>query len=144
MATSRWGRFFGRGRDDERPAETVPPAYTGIGAPRAYDAPAGAPGYGTAGYGMTPMRTPYEEAVRERRAADHKVAEFERFDAQLSVQIHAAQQAERHEYVRELLSRQRSVRSRLEEAELRRNRLVAREDELGASLPPGQAPSGRR
>ncbi|GAA4774769.1 hypothetical protein GCM10023200_04060 [Actinomycetospora chlora] len=135
MATSRWGRFFGRGRDDDRTADTAPPAYTGIGAPRAYEAPTGAPGHGTAGYGVTPMRTPYEEAVRQRKAADHQVAEFERFDAKLTAQIHAAQQAERHEYVRELLSRQRSVRSRLEEAELRRNRLVAAEDEAGASLP---------
>ena len=85
---SRLARLFGRGQDD-RAAETAPPAYSGVGAPREYAPPSGAPGHGTAPYGPTPMRTPYEEAVRRRRAADHQVAEFERFDAKLSAQIHA-------------------------------------------------------
>ena len=49
MATSRLGRLFGRGRD-ERADDGAPPAYTGIGAPRQYDPPPGAPGHGTAGY----------------------------------------------------------------------------------------------
>ncbi|GAA4881838.1 hypothetical protein [Actinomycetospora straminea] len=125
---SRLARLFGR-RNEDRTAETSPPAYTGVGAPREYAPPSGAPGHGTAPYGPTPVRTPYEEAVRRRRAADHHVAEYERFDARLSAQIHEAQQAERTDYVRELLSRQQSVRARLEEATLLRNRLLAAEQE---------------
>lgn len=139
MATSRLGRLFGRGRD-EQAVETVPPAYTGVGAPRPYDPPPGAPGHGTAGYGTPPAaptgvvtRAQYEEAVRRRREADQHVEVFERFDAKLSEQIHEATQAGRTDYVRELLSRQRSVRARLEEATMRRNRLRGVEDEFDAA-----------
>src|SRR3954468_4462533 len=56
MATSRLGRLFGRGRD-ERADDGTPPAYTGIGAPRQYDPPPGAPGHGTAGYQSEPAST---------------------------------------------------------------------------------------
>jgi hypothetical protein len=174
MATSRLGRLFGRGRDD-RADDTAPPAYTGIGAPRQYDPPPGAPGHGTAGYqsepasttthvparpappaqsgprpaspyGSAPVvtRAQYDEAFRSRRAADQQVGVLERFDAKLSAQIHEATEAGRHEYVRELLSRQRAVRSRLEEATLRRNRLQRTEEDLGASLPRGDATTWRR
>lgn len=159
MATSRLGRLFGRrsgtGRDD-RAVETAPPAYTGVGAPRPYDAPPGAPGHGTAGYGPTATapspsgqasvvtRAQYEEAVRRRRGADQQVEVLERFDAKLTEQVHQATEAERHDYVRELLSRQRSVRSRLEEATLRRNRLRETEEELGASLPRDDVSAVRR
>ncbi|MDD7938049.1 hypothetical protein PHK61_06405 [Actinomycetospora lutea] len=140
MATSRLGRFFGRGRD-ARAVGTVPPAYTGVGAPRPYDPPPGAPGHGTAGYGTPPPPTPagvvtraqYDEAVRRRREADQHVGVFERFDAKLSEQIHEATEAGRTDYVRELLSRQRSVRARLEEATMRRNRLLGVEEEYGAA-----------
>jgi len=142
MATSRLGRLFGRGRD-EHAVDTAPPEYTGVGAPRRYDPPPGAPGHGTAGYGQRPMRTQYDEAVRRRHAADHQVGVFERYDAKLSHQIHEATEAERHDYVRELLSRQRAVRSRLEEATLRRNRLHTIEEELGASLPAEDEPGPR-
>jgi hypothetical protein len=179
MATSRLGRLFGRGRD-ERADDGTPPAYTGIGAPRQYDPPPGAPGHGTAGYRAGPAstttyvparptppaqsappavprpapspdgqaavvtRAQYDEAFRSRRAADQQVGVLERFDAKLSAQIHEATEAGRHEYVRELLSRQRAVRSRLEEAELRRNRLQRTEEELGASLPREDATTWRR
>ena len=139
MATSRLGRFFGRGRDAQA-VETAPPAYTGVGAPRPYDPPPGAPGHGIAGYGTPPPPTPagvvtraqYEEAVRRRRDADQHVEVFERFDAKLSEQIHHATEAGRTDYVRELLSRQRSVRARLEEATMRRNRLLAVEEAYAA------------
>lgn len=155
MATSRLSRLFGRrsgAGGDDRAAETAPPAYTGVGAPRLYDPPPGAPGHGTAGYGPPRQDPPapvvtraqYEEAARRRRAADQQVDVFERFDAKLSEQIHHATEAERYDYVRELLSRQRGVRSRLEEATLRRNRLRAAEDELGASLPAHEVPAARR
>ncbi|MHC1562939.1 hypothetical protein ACR9E3_28605 [Actinomycetospora sp. C-140] len=149
MAGSRLGRLFGRGRDD-RAADTAPPEYTGIGAPRPYDAPRGAPGHGLAGYGQSvppprpaSPRTRYDEAARHRRDADQQVGVLERFDAKLSHQIHEATQEERFDYVRELLSRQRAVRSRLEEATMRRNRLLAREEELGADRAGGTAGWGR-
>lgn len=137
MATSRLGRLFGRGRDEA--VETRPPAYTGVGAPRPYDPPPGAPGHGIAGYGTPPPPVPrgvvtraqYEEAVRRRREADQQVGVFERFDAKLSDQIHRATEEGRTDYVRELLSRQRSVRARLEEATMRRNRLLTTEESFG-------------
>ncbi|PVZ09990.1 hypothetical protein [Actinomycetospora cinnamomea] len=169
MATSRWGRLFGRGSRagrDDRATDTTPPAYTGIGAPRPYDPPPGAPGppppagpaaprladpaptrVGPPVPGPRPAPSPYEhastvtraqydEAVRRRRAADQQVGVFERFEAKLTEQIHHATEQERHDYVRELLSRRIAVRSRLEEATLRRNRLLEREQELGAGLAP--------
>ncbi|MEJ2888537.1 hypothetical protein [Actinomycetospora aeridis] len=141
MATSRLGRFFGRRDHDDRTADTAPPAYTGIGAPRAYDPPPGAPGHGTAGYGRPAPATPvgvvtraqYDDAVRRRREADQQVGVFERFDAKLSEQIHQATEEGRDDYVRELLSRQRAVRARLEETTMRRNRLLGTEQQLGAA-----------
>ncbi|MEJ2863124.1 hypothetical protein [Actinomycetospora flava] len=140
MASSRLGRFFGRGQDDGA-VDTAPPEYTGVGAPRQYDAPPGAPGHGTAGYGPPAPRTPvgvvtwaqYEDAVRRRREADQQVGVFERFDAKLSEQIHEATEESRTDYVRELLSRQRAVRARLEESIVRRNRLLGTEEELRAA-----------
>jgi hypothetical protein len=143
MATSFLGRLFGRGRDDTA-ADTAPPEYTGVGAARGYDPPPGAPGHDTLHRGQSP-RSRYEEAVRERKVAEHQVKEFERYDAKLTQQLHEATEAERTDYVRELLSRQRAVRARLEEATLRRNRLVRTEQELGAArpAPPAlDAPSG--
>jgi hypothetical protein len=156
MATSRWGRFFGRG---EQESDTTPPAYTGIGAPRPYDPPPGSPGPGAPAPAPTrqmppaPARVPgprsapspyeyrpvvtraqYEQAARQRRDADQKVGVFERFDAKLTAQIHEATEAGRNDYVRELVSRRISVRSRLEEATLRRNRLVRTEEELAQGL----------
>jgi hypothetical protein len=180
MATSRLARLFGR--KDDREADTAPPAYTGIGAPRQYEPPPGAPGHGTAGYrpgpasptayvparpgppassarpaapAPSPAPSPYEhapvvtrarydEAARRRRAADQQVEVLERQDAKLTAQIHAATEQERHDYVRELVSRRIAVRSRLEESTLRRNRLQQTEDELGAGLAAYDAPSGRR
>jgi hypothetical protein len=173
MATSRLARLFGR--KDDREADTAPPAYTGIGAPRPYDPPVGAPGAppapagppaprladtlqgapreaptrvgptvpgGRSGPGPSPYehapvvtRARYDEAVRRRRAADQQVGVLERQDAKLTGQIHAATHQERHDYVRELVSRRIAVRSRLEESTLRRNRLQQTEDELGAGLP---------
>ncbi|GAA4907921.1 hypothetical protein EV188_107205 [Actinomycetospora succinea] len=140
MATSRLGRFFGRGRDQQAD-DTAPPAYTGVGAPRPYDPPPGAPGHGIGGYGASAPRPPvgvvtraqYDEAVRKRREADQHVEWFERFDAKLSEQIHHATEEGRTDYVRELLSRQRAVRARLEEAEMRRNRLRDVEEQLGVA-----------
>jgi hypothetical protein len=169
MATSRLARLFGR--KDDRGADPAPPAYTGIGAPRPYDPPMGAPGSPPPPAGppaprladapreaptrVGPAPSPYEhapvvtgarydEAVRRRRAADQQVEVLERQDAKLTAQIHAATEQERHDYVRELVSRRIAVRSRLEESVLRRNRLQQTEDELGASLAPYDAPSGQR
>jgi hypothetical protein len=175
MATSRLARLFGR--KDDREADTAPPAYTGIGAPRQYEPPPGAPGHGTAGYQPRPAgpttsvpappgpsapsarppapaspyehapvvtRARYDEAARRRRAADQQVGVLERQDAKLTAQIHAATEQERHDYVRELVSRRIAVRSRLEESTLRRNRLQQTEDELGAGLAASDAPSGQR
>jgi hypothetical protein len=176
MATSRLARLFGR-RDD-READTAPPGYTGIGAPRQYEPPPGAPGHGTAGYQPGPAspttyvparpgppapsvrppapapspyehapvvtRARYDEAARRRRAADQQVELLERQDAKLTAQIHAATEQERHDYVRELVSRRIAVRSRLEESTLRRNRLRQTEDELGAGLASYDAPPGQR
>lgn len=148
MATSRLARLFGR--KDDREADTAPPAYTGIGAPRQYEPPPGAPGNGTAGYQAGPTspttyvparpgppapsarppapapspyehapvvtRAQYDEAARRRRAADQQVEILERQDAKLTAQIHAATEQERHDYVRELVSRRiacaRASRSR--------------------------------
>lgn len=160
MATSRLGRFFGRDHD-EREADTAPPAYTGVGAPRPYDPPPGAPGAPapvaapTRQMPPTPVPRPapsphgsvtpaqHEQAGRERRAADQQVGVFERFDAKLTAQIHQATEAERYDYVRELLSRRIAVRSRLEEATLRRNRLVQTEEDLARGLD-AQTARGRR
>jgi hypothetical protein len=151
MATSRLRRLFGRDHD-ERGADTAPPAYTGVGAPRPYDPPPGAPGapapVAQPTRQMPPAQVPrpapsphgsvtpaqYERAGRARRAADQQVGVFERFDAKLTAQIHEATEAERYDYVRELLSRRIAVRSRLEEATLRRNRLVQTEEDLARSL----------
>ena len=112
MATSRLGRFFGRDHD-EREADTAPPAYTGVGAPRPYDPPPGAPGapapVAAPTRQMPPAPVPrpapsphgsvtpaqHEQAGRERRAADQQVGVFERFDAKLTAQIHQATEAER-------------------------------------------------
>ncbi|WP_433784005.1 hypothetical protein ACQPX6_27955 [Actinomycetospora sp. CA-101289] len=179
MATSRLARLFGR--KDDREADTAPPAYTGIGAPRQYEPPPGAPGHGTAGYRPGPAATTtyvparpgppaptarppapaprpfspqehapvvtrarYDETARRRHAADQQVGILERQDAKLTAQIHTAQEQERHDYVRELVSRRIAVRSRLEESTLRRNRLQETEDELGAGLASYDAPSGPR
>lgn len=169
MAASRLARLFGR--KDDRGADTAPPAYTGIGAPRPYDPPMGAAGSPPPPAGppaprladppreaptrVGPAPSPdehapvvtrarYDEAVRRRRAADQQVGILERQDAKLTEQIHAATEQERHDYVRELVSRRIAVRSRLEESTLRRNRLQQTEDELGAGLPAHDAPSGRR
>ena len=168
MAASRLARLFGR--KDDRGPDTAPPAYTGIGAPRPYDPPMGAPGSppppagppaprladppreaptrvgpAPSPYGHAPVvtRARYDEAVRRRRAADQQVGILERQDAKLTEQIHAATEQERHDYVRELVSRRIAVRSRLEESTLRRNRLQQTEDELGAGLSAHDAPSGR-
>jgi hypothetical protein len=160
MATSRLRRLFGRDHD-EREADTAPPAYTGVGAPRPYDPPPGAPGapapVAQPTRQMPPAQVPrpapspygsvtpaqYERAGRDRRAADQQVGVFERFDAKLTAQIHEATEAERYDYVRELLSRRIAVRSRLEEATLRRNRLVQTEEDLARSLD-AQTARGRR
>ena len=181
MATSRLGRLFGRRSDDEREAETAPPAYTGMGAPRPYDPPPGSPppppppdattgrapsgppaatrsmprprsSGGSSGPAPSPYehapvvtRSQYDEAARRRHAADQQVGVFERFEAKLTSQIHEATEAGRDDYVRELLARRISVRSRLEEAMLRRNRLAQREEELGQGLDAREAPArGRR
>lgn len=159
MATSRLRRLFGR--DHEREADTAPPAYTGVGAPRPYDPPPGAPGapapVAQPTRQMPPAQVPrpapsphgsvtpaqYEQAGRDRRAADQQVGVFERFDAKLTAQIHEATEAERYDYVRELLSRRIAVRSRLEEATLRRNRLVQTEEDLARGLD-AQTARGRR
>ena len=90
---------------------------------------------------VTPAQ--YEQAGRDRRAADQQVGVFERFDAKLTAQIHEATEAERYDYVRELLSRRIAVRSRLEEATLRRNRLVQTEEDLARGLD-AQTARGRR
>jgi hypothetical protein len=157
MATSRLRRLFGRDHD-EREADTAPPAYTGVGAPRPYDPPAGAPApVAQPTRQMPPAQVPrpapspygsvtpaqYEQAGRARRAADQQVGVFERFDAKLTAQIHEATEAERYDYVRELLSRRIAVRSRLEEATLRRNRLVQTEEDLARGLD-AQTARGRR
>ncbi|GAA4733172.1 hypothetical protein [Actinomycetospora chibensis] len=160
MATSRLRRLFGR-EHDEREADTAPPTYTGVGAPRPYDPPPGAPGVPapvappTRQMPPAPVARPapsphgsvtpaqYEQAGRDRRAADQQVGVFERFDAKLTAQIHEATEAERYDYVRELLSRRIAVRSRLEEATLRRNRLVQAEEDIARGLD-AQAARGRR
>ena len=168
MAASRLARLFGR--KDDRGADTAPPAYTGIGAPRPYDPPMGAlgsppppagppaprladpareaptrvgPAPSPYGHALVVTRARYDEAVRRRRAADQQVGILERQDAKLTEQIHAATEQERHDYVRELVSRRIAVRSRLEESTLRRNRLQQTEDELGAGLSAHDAPSSR-
>src|SRR3954454_23422288 len=119
------------------PARPAPPA---TGGPPVVPRPAPSP------YEHAPVvtRAQYDAAFRSRRAADQQVGVLERFDAKLSAQIHEATEADRHEYVRELLSRQRAVRSRLEESTLRRNRLRRTEEELGASLPREDATTWRR
>ena len=159
MATSRLGRLFGRRSDDEREAETAPPAYTGMGAPRPYDPPPGSPppppppdattgrapsGPPAATRSMPRPRSQYDEAARRRHSADQQVGVFERFEAKLTSQIHEATEAGRDDYVRELLARRISVRSRLEEAMLRRNRLAHREEELGQGLDAREAPARGR
>ena len=89
-------------------------------------------------------RTRHERAVRERRAADHTVGELEKQEAHLSAQLHGATEAGQTDYVRELLSRRRAVIARLEEAELKRERLRRTEERLsrvvGAPPPPPPAP----
>jgi hypothetical protein len=177
VATSRLARLFGR--KDDREADIAPPAYTGIGAPRQYEPPPGAPGHGTAGYQQGPAspttyvaghsarpappapsarppapspyeharvvtRAEYDEAARRRHAADQQVQILERQDAKLTEQIHAATAQERHDYVRELVSRRIAVRSRLEESLMRRNRMQQTEDELGAGLAAHDAPPEQR
>jgi hypothetical protein len=89
-------------------------------------------------------RAEYDEAARRRHAADQQVQILERQDAKLTEQIHAATAQERHDYVRELVSRRIAVRSRLEESLMRRNRMQQTEDELGAGLAAHDAPPEQR
>jgi len=140
-------------------ARGYPPPPAGPPAPRLDDPPREAPprvaptvpgprpsGPGPSPYEHAPVVTParHDEAVRRRRAADHQVTILERQDAKLTEQIHTATEQERHDYVRELVARRIAVRSRLEEATLRRNRLQRTEDELGAGLASRDAPPAWR
>jgi hypothetical protein len=155
MATSRLARLFGRHDDrrddhDQRPAGTAPPAPATMaygqrpdGRTLSGQAPPGGPVPGAGRY-PSATRREYEEAARRRKAADQQVGVFERFEAKLSRQIHEATEAGRQDYVRELLSRRLSVRARLEEATVRRDRLRRREEELAAILARHEAPVARR
>lgn len=107
---------------------------------RAYgQQPYGQPAYGpSAGPGSTAApavaRGRLAEVERRRKSIDQQFEQLERFEARLSEQVHAATEAERHEYVRELLSRRLSVRARLEEVTYRRGLLREEEEKLTQEL----------
>lgn len=63
-----------------------------------------------------------EEAEATLRRLSGEVTVLENFDGRLTRQIHTAQEEGRDDYVRELNQRRISVRSRLEEMRLRRER----------------------
>ena len=63
-----------------------------------------------------------EEARALHRRLSGEVTILENFDRRLTRQIHEKQEQGRDDYVRELIQRRISVRSRLEEMRARRNR----------------------
>ena len=67
-----------------------------------------------------------EEAEGSLRRISGQVTVLENFERRLNRQIHEAQEAERDDYVRELLQRRISVRSQLEE--MRRRQQHARDE----------------
>jgi predicted lipid-binding transport protein (Tim44 family) len=93
------------------------------------------PAYGQS-YGTPPAvaRGRLAEVAHRRKSMDQQVGQLERFEARLSEQVHAATQAERHDYVRELLSRRLSVSARLEEVTYRRGQLRDEEQKLNQEL----------
>jgi hypothetical protein len=73
-----------------------------------------------------PEQTGRDEAEASLRRLSGEVTVLENFDRRLTHQMTSAQEAGRDDYVRELHQRRISVRSRLQEMQLRRER--ARED----------------
>ena len=142
MASSLLGRLFGRGRTSKSDDSAMPipdPRPGGAPAPtRVQSVPTyGPPSYGPQpGYGAPPAvaRGRLAEVTRRRRSSDQQVDQLERFEARLSEQVHAATHAERHDYVRELLSRRLSVSARLEEVGYRRDLLREEEQKLNQEV----------
>jgi len=124
------------------PSYGQPPAYgqqQPYGQPSYGQQPYGQPAYGpSAGPGSTAppavARGRLAEVERRRKSVDQQVDQLERSEARLSEQVHAATEAERHDYVRELLSRRLSVRARLEEVTYRRGLLREEEEQLTQEL----------
>lgn len=129
-----------------------PPSYgrqPAYGQPSYGQQPYGPPAYGpSSGPGSTAppavARGRLAEVERRRKSIDQQFEQLEGFEARLSEQVHAATEAERHEYVRELLSRRLSVRARLEEVSYRRGLLREEEEKLTQELARQEGrPSGR-
>jgi hypothetical protein len=157
MASTRLGRLFGRGRTSKSDDSAMPipdprpggaPAPTRVQSVPSYGPPSSGPqpAYGQPVYGQQPAygqsygappavaRGRLAEVTRRRRSLDQQVGQLERFEARLSEQVHAATEAERHDYVRELLSRRLSVSARLEEVGYRRGLLRDEEQKLNQEL----------
>jgi hypothetical protein len=151
MASSRLGRLFGRGRTSKSDDSAMPipdPRPGGDPAPTRVQSvpPYGPPSYGQQPtYGQQPYGQSYgsppavargrlAEVTHRRKSMDQQVGQLERFETRLSEQVHAATQAERHDYVRELLSRRLSVSARLEEVTQRRAQLRDEEEKLNQEL----------
>lgn len=143
MASSWLGRLFGRGRASGSEDAQVPGPRQGA-VPGSYDPPTSygrpAPFTQQMPYGSGTAEPPVvargrlAEATRRRRAIDDQFEVLERFEAKLSAQIHEAEEAERHDYAREVIYRRLSVRARLEEVSYRRGLVLAEEERLSSEL----------